>query len=50
MLDILTGLGEEELTLEQSLVELDKIESDLNRILSSQVKTTSVYSSSIKTF
>jgi hypothetical protein len=35
MLDILTGLGEEELTLEESLVELDKIENDLNRILSS---------------
>lgn len=36
--------------MEQGLVELDRIESDLNKILASQVKTTSVYTSSIKYF
>jgi len=35
MLDVLTGLGEEELTLEQSLAELDRIEGDLNKLLNS---------------
>jgi hypothetical protein len=35
MLDVLTGLGEGELTMEQSLAELDKIEADLNKIMDS---------------
>jgi len=40
MVDILTALGEEELTFEESLVELDKIDRDLEKLLNSQVKTT----------
>lgn len=35
MLDVLTGLGEGELTMEESLAELDKIEADLNKIMGS---------------